>query len=314
MSTKTIATPTSRPTRVRRGRLLGILITTLAILLAGGYLGSAAYVADRLSRPVREAIVQTPDQYGLEYENVEFTSAIDNIPLRGWLLASPGDKAILMLHGRNMTRDRDEAFLEKAALFVGQGYDVLLFDFRAHGLSGGERYSMGSWETRDITGALDYLKGRGYTEFGTYGVSMGAAISLLAAPAHPEIKALMVDSPFADLQTLIETRLPQESGLPAFFNPGIFFMGKVLYGLDVATTKPVDALAQLGDRPVLHVQSIDGDEWVPLTEGYALQKAGATDPNYTFWQAPGKGHVVSYTNNKQEYTRRMLDFYKRYLR
>ena len=314
MSAPGIASRPAQPVLARWGPRLGMLAVGLVVLLAAAYFGICAYVVDQMTRPVRQTVVQTPAQYGLAYEDVAFDTAVDHIRLRGWLLDSPGDKAILMLHGRNQTRDRDEAALQKAALFVGAGYDVLMFDFRAHGLSGGERYAMGAWETRDITGALDYLKGRGYTEFGTYGVSMGAAISLLAAPEHPEIKALVVDSPFADLKALLETRLTLESGLPAFFNPGLYFTGRVLYGIDVPSVRPVDGLAKLGDRPVFHVQSREGDEWVPLTQGYALAKAGAADPNYTFWPAPGTGHVLAYTNNTQEYTQRMLAFYARYLR
>ena len=36
-------------------------------------------------------------------------------------------------------------------------------------------------EMRDLEGALSYMKGKGYSEVGTYGVSMGAATSLLVA-------------------------------------------------------------------------------------------------------------------------------------
>jgi pimeloyl-ACP methyl ester carboxylesterase len=255
-----------------------------------------------------------PSEYGLKYEDVQFTSTVDNIALSGWLIDSPGDKVIIFMHGRNQTRDRDEAFLEKASILYNHNYDVLMFDFRGHGLSGGERYAMGAWETRDVAGAVAFLKGRGYSLIGTYGVSMGAAISLLAAPDQPDIKALMVDSPYGDLPHLLETKLPEASGLPAFFNPGIFFMSNLMYGLDVSNVKPADALAKLGDRPVLHVQSKDGDSEVPLTEGDTIRAAGASDPNFTSWAAPGKGHVSSYSNNKEEYTRRMLAFYDRYVK
>lgn len=315
MATTAIVAQPGKRVRPRLGRVLGILAVVVAAVLVLGYFGISAYVGDRLSRPDRKALVgETPAQYGLTYEDVTFNSAVDNIPLSGWLVDSPGDKAIIMLHGRDQNRNRDEAFVEKAALLSRNNYDVLMFDFRAHGLSGGERYGLGVWETRDVAGALDYLKSRGYTEFGTYGVSMGAAISLLAAPDHPEIKALMVDSPYADLPALINAKLPAESGLPAFFNPGIFLMGKVLYGLDFSNVKPGESVAALGDRPIFHVQSRDGDDSVPLTEGYAIQQAGASNPNFTSWLAPGKGHVHSYTNNKDEYTKRMLQFYGTYLK
>ena len=316
MATTTITTaPTSR-VRARPAwrRILLIAAVALLTILVAAYFGISAYTADKLSKPDRKALTSTPAEYGLKYEDVSFNSTVDNIPLSGWLIDSPGDKAIIMLHGKDQTRDRDEAFLEKASIFVQNNYDVLMFDFRGHGLSGGERYAFGAWETRDVAGALKFLQDRGYDTIGTYGVSMGAAISLLTAPDYPEIKALMVDSPYADLPGLLGTKIPEASGLPAFFNPGILLMARLMYGMDLSNVKPADAMANLGDRPVFHVQSRDGDDSVPVTEGYALQKAGANDPNFTSWLAPGKGHVHSYSNNKEEYTKRMLDFYATYLK
>lgn len=314
MGTTVIAARPARHVKLGLRRILWIAAAVVAVLLVVAYFGLCAYMADKLSRPERKALASTPAQYGLKYEDVKFGSTVDNIQLSGWLIDSPGDKAIIMLHGKDQARDLDEAFLEKASIFYREGYDVLMFDFRAHGLSEGERYALGAWETRDVAGAVSFLEGRGYSIIGTYGVSMGAAISLLAAPDLPAIKALMVDSPYADLPALLETKLPEASGLPAVFNPGSFLMGKLLYGLDFSNVKPAEALAKLGDRPVFHVQSRDGDDSVPVTEGYAIQKAGANDPNFISWLAPGKGHVHSYTNNTQEYTQRMLDFYAKYLK
>ncbi|HUS14189.1 MAG TPA: alpha/beta fold hydrolase [Chloroflexia bacterium] len=281
------------------------------LLLA--YLAISVYTADRLSHPARQTLLGSPAQAGLTYEDVEFPSAGDHIRLSGWLLNAPSRRVIVMLHGRDQTRDRDEAYLTKAGLLVREGYAVLMFDFRAHGLSGGERYAMGAWETRDVAGALAYLQSRGYQTFGVYGVSMGAATGLLTAPEHPEIGALFLDSPYADLPALLEKRLPEVSGLPAFFTPGLFSMGRLMFGMDFTAVKPADALARLGTRPVYLVQSRDGDSEVPVTEGLALAQAGAANPNFTFWRAPGAGHVHSYSNNPAEYTQRLLAFYARYL-
>lgn len=300
-------------TRTRLGRIAGIAAAVLVALSIVAYFGVSTYVADKLSRPDHKVPAGNPASYGLKYEDVTFPSASDGIALSGWLIDSPGDKVIVMMHGRGMARDLDEAYLEKAALFERNGYDVFMFDFRAHGLSAGERYSLGPWETRDVAGALDYLKGRGYTEFGTYAVSMGAGTSLLAAPDHPEIKALVVDAPYANLPALIDDVLPKESGLPRFFNPGILSMAKLVYGLDFSTAVPTKSMALMGDRPVLHIHSRDGDPTMPIAEAYALQEAAADNPNYTLWLAPGEGHVHAYTNNTEEYTRRMITFYDTYL-
>lgn len=302
----------ARP-RIGLGRIAGIAAAVLVTLMVVAYFGVSAYVANKLSQPDHKLPAGNPASYGLKYEDVTFRSAGDGLLLSGWLIDSPGDKVIVMMHGRGMARDLDEAYLEKAALFEQNGYDVLMFDFRAHGLSEGDRYSLGPWETQDVTGALDFLKSRGYTEFGTYAVSMGAGTSLLAAPDHPEIKALVVDAPYANLPELIDDVLPRESGLPRFFNPGIISMAGLLYGLDFSPAVPTESMARLGDRPVLHIHSRDGDKTMPIAEAYALQEAARGNPNYTLWLAPGEGHVHAYTNNTEEYTQRMIRFYDTYL-
>jgi pimeloyl-ACP methyl ester carboxylesterase len=281
--------------------------------LVAAYFGISAYMVDKLTHPDRIALSATPADYRMQYEDVTFNSTVDNLQLSGWFIDSPGNRVIIMLHGRGGSRAADES-LDKAQVLHEHGYDLLMLDFRGHGLSGGERYSLGVWETRDLEGALNYLKGRGYSEFGTYGISMGGGTSLLLAPAHPEIKALMVDSTYADLPALIDRKLPDYSGLPAFFNPGVLFMGKLMYGLDFSDAKPAEIVPTLADRPVFQVYSADGDDAVPFEQHYALQRSGADDPNFLVWAAPGSGHVDGFPNNREEYAKRMLSFFDTYLK
>jgi pimeloyl-ACP methyl ester carboxylesterase len=285
----------------------------LVVILVLAYFGLGAYMFDKLTRPDKKALVGTPQQYGMAYENVSFNSTVDNIPLKGWFIDSPGDKAIIMLHGRLGNRSMDES-LDKAVVLHAHNYDLLMFDFRDCGESGGDRYTLGVWEMRDLEAALGYMKAKGYSELGTYGISMGAATSVMVAPSHPEIKALLVDSPYADLPALIDLKLPESSGLPAFFNPGVLWMGNLIFGVDFSGAKPADTLAKLGDRPIFQVYSKDGDNSIPLDQHYAFAKAGASDPNFSTWAAPGSGHVDAFPNNKEEYSTRMAAFFEKYLK
>ena len=146
------AQPRRRPWFSWRGLMRGLAIV-VPILLLAGYVGIAGYTADKLTKPDRKVVVDTPAKYGLAYRDVQFNSTTDQIPLKGWLIDTPGDKVIVMLHGRGGTRLTDDG-LEKASLLAGHGYDVFTFDMSAHGQSGGERYGMGALETRDVAGAL----------------------------------------------------------------------------------------------------------------------------------------------------------------
>ena len=306
------AVKVGRQARPRLRRILFISGGVVVALLVVGYFGVSAYIADKLSRPARNPPTHTPAEYGLEYEDVEFNSTVDNIPLSGWYIDSPGDKVIVMMHGRDFSREANGG-LEKAAVLAGHNYDVFMFDFRAHGLSGGERYAMGAWETRDVAGALNYLKSRGVTEVGSYGISLGAATQIMAAVEHPEMKAIVSEAAYADLPTLLENNLPKASGLPSLFNPGILFMVRFVYGMDVYQARPTTAVRDLGDRPVLLIHSVE-DAFVPVSDAYQLQQAGADNPNLTSWIVPTGEHCEVFSLHREEYTERMLQFYDKYLK
>lgn len=281
-------------------------ITILLLLLAGVYLAVSSYIAYDLWHPVRHALHTTPAEYGLEYEDVEFRSAVDSIPLSGWFIDAPGTKTILVMHGSSSIRD-NYIGMEVSRALAQHGYDVFTFDFRGHGESGGDVGALGALETRDISGALAYLKGRGVTEVGSIAFSMGAATELLAAPDHPEMRAIISDSSFADLFTVLDKERAR-NGIPSFFNPGILLASKIWFGIDPLENEPKRALARLGDRPVLIIHS-SVDNLIPVNEAYELQKAGAANPNLELWIAQGSGHVTAFADNKEEYLRRVITFF-----
>ncbi len=292
-------------------RRVTVLAITLSVLLLAAYFVVSSIVADRLSHPTRRAVASTPAEKGMQFEDVQFNSSVDNIPLKGWYIDSPGSKVVLVMHGRNSNRAGGD-ILEIVKGLYDRGYDAFAFDFRAHGESGGERYSLGLMETRDVDGALQYLKGRGVTEVGGLGFSMGAATELLAAPDHPQMKALVSDSAFSSLPALLDKELPKASGLPGFFNPGILFMGKLLYGLDLTETKPVESVPKLNDRPLFLIHGTE-DALVPVSHAYELQKAASGNPNLEFWVQEGATHTGIYDAASEAYMQRLLAFYDKYL-
>ena len=176
------------PWRDRRLRL-GLSGAVVVALLA--YPGVSLIVAERLTKPYRRALASSPAVFDLDYEDVSFPSAGDDIDLRGWFLPVAGsDRVVVIVHGRNSNRTGDDGQLvSHAAALVDRGYNVLLFDFRAHGESGGLRYTLGAAEQRDVLGAVAYLEARGFApdRTGFWAHSMGAATVLLTASALAEV-------------------------------------------------------------------------------------------------------------------------------
>lgn len=290
------------------------LLYALAFLFLA-YLAVSTYIASSILHPVRKPLTSDPGKYGLAFENVEFRSEGDNILLKGWLIMHSVEAekrgTIVILHGSNSVKD-NYISMEVGRVLAQRGYDLFTFDFRGHGESSGDSTSLGDWETRDIAGALAYLETRGVQEVGVIGYSMGASAALLAAPAHPEMRAIVSDSAFAKLMTIVERQGSRSNPLAFLFNPGVILMSRLIFGADLVGNEPKRAVAALGSRPLLLIHS-SGDDLIPLSEAYELQSAGAGNPNLELWVANGQGHVSTFADNKDEYLRRVTAFFDRWL-
>jgi len=130
-------------------------------------------------------------------EEVTFASNDDAVNISGWFFASTRTDpapAVVLCHG--IWTGRREC-LPLALKFHSAGYNVLCFDFRAHGLSGGRYTTVGHNETNDVIGAVEYLAERPEVDaerIGVIGFSMGAAATIQAAARCPKIAAVVSDS------------------------------------------------------------------------------------------------------------------------
>ena len=120
---------------------------------------------------------------------------------------------------------------------------------------------------------------------------MGGATVPRSAPGMG-VAAVGEESGYADLPLLLMERLPQSSGLPSFFNPGIFLVAKLFLDLDPWAVRPAEDAVKLSEEgvPLLIVHSKD-DEVVPFEHAKML---AASYPDAEFWRLEGYGHVEAY--------------------
>ncbi|HET9496192.1 MAG TPA: alpha/beta fold hydrolase, partial [Chloroflexia bacterium] len=216
------------------------------------------------------------------------------------------------LHGAGSVRD-NFINMEVGRALALQGFDIFLFDFRGHGGSGGDRTSLGEWEKRDIAGALAYLKSRGVEHVGVLGYSMGASAALLAAPEQPEIEAVVTDSAFSDLFSVVESERIR-IGVPNLFNPGYVFASRELFGVDILANEPKHAIARLGDKPVLLIHG-EEDALIPVEQAYELRDfaRAAGNHNTELWVVPFANHVGAVGSAREEYVARVAEFFDEHL-
>jgi uncharacterized protein len=214
----------------------------------------------------------------------------------------------ILVHGLEGNKSGEQV-LRTASVYSGAGYSVLMFDLRGHGESEGKRTTIGYHEVRDVRGALSWLKeDQGFepNEVVLHGWSMGGATVLRSAPMMG-VAAVVEESGYADLPLLLRDRLPEESGLPSFFNPGIFLMAKLFLDFDPWAVRPEEDAAKLSEEgvPLLIIHST-GDEVVPFEHAEML---AASHPDAEFWKIEGYGHVEAYSH--PEYRQRLVDFLER---
>jgi fermentation-respiration switch protein FrsA (DUF1100 family) len=282
---------------------VSLWVFAVAVVAVVAYLVVSYVVAARLSTPVRRPVERTPADVGLDYREVEVRSS-DGLRLSAWWVEEGSSRAALLVHGWGADKSSRHV-LETAVVYEEAGFDVLMLDLRGHGGSEGERVTLGYREVRDVQGALSWLEKRGFdTErVVLHGWSMGGASVIQAAPGTG-VAAVVEESAYADLPPLLRERLPEASGLPGFFTPGIFLVGTLFLGIDPWAVRPVEDAGQLSREgvPFMIIHSRD-DEVVPFEHAETLAKA---HPEATFWRLEGYEHVRSYEHPR--YRERLLSF------
>jgi fermentation-respiration switch protein FrsA (DUF1100 family) len=295
---------------VTREKVVGVKLVLWMIIaltvLAIGYLGVGLFVADRLSAPSHHPQELTPTDVGLNYRKVSVQST-DSLELAGWWV--PGNdpsRAVMLVSGIQGDKS-DRHVIKTASVYAGAGYAVLMIDLRAQGGSEGERVTMGYKEVWDVRGALSWLNERGFApgEVVLHGFSLGGATVIRAAP-ESGVAAVVEESAYSDLPLILRQQLPEVSGLPSFFTPAIFLMGKLFLGIDPWAVRPEEDARRLCEEGVrlLIIHSKD-DEAVPFEHAERIREAC---PEAAFWKIEDYPHVGAYAHPR--YQERLLNFLK----
>ena len=192
---KVTSTPTPavgrRHWRLWRWIVAPVICTALFYGIAG-YLCTASQIGEN---PRWRGITAGPESVGLKGEVASLRST-DGISLKAWWLPSTGSARgnVIIAHGVDHTR---QVMLPRAAFLVHAGYNVLVLDLRGHGESAAQYASPGYLESRDVLGAMNYVRERGeHAPIALLGLSYGAAAVVLAAAQSEDVAAVVADGVF----------------------------------------------------------------------------------------------------------------------
>ena len=261
----------------------------------------------------RYHLTTTPAEIGIDFENISFITT-DSIKLRGWFIGSQNSltaPTIIIAHGLGASKSD---FINLSGFLSSNGFNVLLFDFRAHGESGGKSCSLGLKEQMDITAALDYIISRKNLKnknIGLYGFSLGGSAGILTASKDLRIKAIVADTPFSRLYTISADVIKRTYHLPSF---PFMQLANVFYRLSfggwIGQVAPADVIHLISPRPILLISS-DIDEMTPLYHAEELL-ANAKEPK-ELWIIEGASHGGTISINTEKYNQKLLSFFNKAL-
>ena len=284
-------------------------LVSILLLAAIACVAISIYVGWNLTHKERKAVVETPEAYGMAYDNITFISKDGGLKLKGWVI-EPTKRAkmtVIFSHGYGGNRyEPNVPFLPIAKALTDEGYRVIMFDFRASGESEGDMTTIGAKEKYDLLGVIDYAKQHYSEPIVLYGVSMGAATSILAAGMDKDVKAVIADSPFSDLEGYLRTYMPVWTNLPNVpFTYLIITLIPMITDLHPAESVPIKAVDAIAPRPILFIHS-KADPSIPYKESVNMYNK---HPDvFELWLTEKAKHVKSFDMYKEEYIHKILAF------
>ncbi len=166
------------------------------------------------------------------------------------------NKAVIILSGRTESLRYGYYF---SAPYSQSGFNVLVIDSRAHGLSDGEYNTVGFEESRDALAWVRFLHETYHLETILFhGICIGAAAGMLAitSPECPNcVKGMVTEGMFANFAESMKNHLIERKKLLFPIMPCIDFWSRKYTGHSMKYG-PIDVISQM-DKPLLMLQSLE---------------------------------------------------------
>jgi pimeloyl-ACP methyl ester carboxylesterase len=250
------------------------------------------------------------------------------------LIDKKAPATVLVCHG--FMSSKEDMGLMRTIL---DGYNVMTFDFRAHGENClNQNCTFGREEKHDVIAAAEFIKKHPDLKnkpLFVYGFSMGAASSILAQHERPDLFAGAIwDCPFESIDGLINRALERMKVYLfgyTFILPGSFFLKKYVYhpyiqeivkfffktfsrmdATQVSTiVKPISPHEAINNIniPFLLI-GCHNDDKAPPIELLKIFKNAKSSQFKRLWIASGRRHFDAFFVNPEKYIYKIQSFLK----
>ncbi len=238
-----------------------------------------------------------PDFVEYDFEDVKITSEYGYHLAGKWLLHQNSKKSVIIVHGFTGNMATSIRYVD---LFFSKGYNILMYDHRCHGYSGGENCTMGYLEKHDLKTCITWVEervGEG-TFIGLHGESMGAATSIMTAAMDKRVSFVISDCSYANFYDEAKFRLKETYKLSEIpFLYVVDFWNKIRFKHSYKDISPIDDLSKV-TVPILFLHG-DKDRVTQMEDSVKLHEA--YNGKKELYIAKNTGHVGTIHNHKQEY-------------
>lgn len=183
----------------------------------------------------------------------------DNVKIAYEHFRNGSDAVVIICPG--FFNSKKNTMIRKTIDIVSPSYDMIIFDFRGHGDSGG-KFSWTSNEPLDLEAVLDYANGQGYKKIGIIGFSLGSAVSINVASRRPGINSMvLISAPFSFWDIDYHFWEPEMlSDLKANLECNWGGKGANIDHIFMPKEKPIDCVSNIKETAILFIH---GDkDWV----------------------------------------------------
>ena len=251
----------------------------------------------------------TPFEFQADYEEVELVTA-DGVNFGAWHFRQPGSPQTVIVSGGH--KGQRQNGLGIAVALWRKGFNVVLYSYR--GMPGSDRapVTFGIKEVLELQAVIAFARKRiPNARIGLLGYSMGAVVSLLGAAGEPGVQALVLDSPFSDLRTLLIENVRTSSKLPG--TPFVWLAG-LMFWLRTRSTlsacRPLDVLSALEPRPLFFIH---GGADAITNVNHSRRLYDAYRGPREIWIVQGAPHTGAYFADRPLYVERVAGFFARHL-
>lgn len=215
-------------------------------------------------------------------------------------------KTIIFCHGIKCNLNNSLKYID---IFLKRGFNILVYDQRNHGKSGGKYTTYGFYEKFDLKACTDWVinqSGRN-SIIGIHGESMGAATAIQNAAIDDRVSFYIADCPYSDLVSLLKIRIREDYKLPPFsIIPIASLINKLRVNIFYNQVSPIKNIKNI-KAPILFIHG-EKDDYIP---NYMSKDMYSKNPVLNrLYISPNSSHAESYIKNPKEYTNIVETFLK----